>query len=173
MRRKLLNEVRLHSIRRTAHIGEFCHAVARAPAHTRRTAASWGSVWKRTRNQFSEPRTGFRTYLLLHHLISHVSSPFSPLPRPHCSLVSLFLCTIPYYTIDSRASLHNGRVIPLMHRPWAALPYAVLTYNNKRDGHCTFLQSVLPFSHGRRVSFYNTISGTLPGACSTTTITCK
>jgi hypothetical protein len=51
---------------------------------------------------------------------------------------------MPYYTVDSRAStsLHNGRVIPLMHRPWAAQPYPVLTYNNKRDGHCTLFYPV-------------------------------
>jgi hypothetical protein len=117
MRRKLLNEVRLHSIRRTVHTGEFCRAVPRVPAHTRRTAASRCPVWKRPRNQFLVPRTGHRAYLL-YHSISHVSSSFFPLP------------------------LHNGRVVPLMYRPSAALPYAALTYNSKRDGHCTFLPSL-------------------------------
>jgi hypothetical protein len=125
MRRKLPNEVRLHSIRRTIHIGEFCRAVACAPAHTRRTAASRG---KRPRDQFLEPRTGLRAYLL-YHPISHVLVSIHSLrcPVPHCSLVSLVPCTISYYTIDSRASLYNGRVVPLMHRPRAALPHA-LTY---------------------------------------------
>ncbi|KAI0272905.1 hypothetical protein BGY98DRAFT_1000772 [Russula aff. rugulosa BPL654] len=38
------------------------------------------------------------------------------LSPPHCSLVSLFPSTIPYSTIDSRTSLPNGRVTPLVHK---------------------------------------------------------
>ena len=87
----------------------------------RTTAASWGSVWKRPRNQFLELRTRLCAYLL-HHTISHASclvSILSPPPSPISSLVSLLPVR---YT-----SLNNGRVIPLMHRPRAALPYAALT----------------------------------------------
>ena len=47
----------------------------------------------------------------------------SILSRPHCSIVSLFLSTIPYYVIDSRMSLPTLGA----QAPTTLLPYAVPT----------------------------------------------
>jgi hypothetical protein len=70
---------------------------------------------------------------------------------------------MPYYTVDSRAStsLHNGRVIPLMHRPWAAQPYPVQylpTITNATAVALFFTEPVLPFFLSRTTCLiYNTI----------------
>lgn len=87
--------------------------------------------------------------------------PISPLFSllPHCSLISLFPGTIPYYTIDSRTSLPHGRVTPLVHKPLCHCPMRNLpTAANVTPIACfTLVCSTLSpcltlFSQGRSVS---------------------
>jgi hypothetical protein len=119
--------------------------------HTRRTAASLGSVWKRPRNQISEPRR-LRAYSL-YHPISHAD-----LMSRLCSLPSPIVILSPSFPVRYRYLMRHS---PTTANATAIAPIAC----------STLLFSLTLFLSWMTYLIYVTILVTLPGACST--ITCK
>jgi hypothetical protein len=85
-------------------------AVAHAPAHPTHRCIPFRSE---TNSNFWS-LVGFTT---TYYTISFLKSRPHSLPSLIVLFVSLFPSSIPCYTIDSRTSLRNGRVILLVHRP--------------------------------------------------------